>query len=131
LGLRDAAVFAARGLVLLELDQPFEATATLHEALAISPQDPTASALLTTALRQLEDSGVLAGAEEKEVDDSLKEAVALVREARTARSGPGRRSRRRPPRMVLDEGDGGMGWEHGGDGDGENGMEVDLDASEG
>jgi hypothetical protein len=33
--------------------------------------------------------------------------------------------------MVLDEGDGGTGWEHGGDGDGENGMDVDLDASEG
>jgi anaphase-promoting complex subunit 6 len=128
LGLRDAAVFAARGLVLLELDQPFEAVATLHEALAISPQDPTASALLTTALRQLEDSGWLAGAEEREVDDSLKEAVALVREARAVRSGPARRPRRRPPRMVLDEGD---GWEPSADLDGQSGMEVDLDASEG
>lgn len=108
LGLRDAGVFASKGLVLLELEQPFDATATLHEALAISPQDPIASDLLSKALALLEGDGVLGGAEEEAVDAGLREKLAVVRQAKVPR-------RRRVIRQ-LDE------QEAGGDG-------MDLDGS--
>jgi anaphase-promoting complex subunit 6 len=53
-GGKDAAIFSAKGLVLLELEEWFEATVTLHEALALSPQDPVATELLQRALEGLE-----------------------------------------------------------------------------
>lgn len=91
LGLRDAGVFASKGLVLLELEQPFEATVALHEALALSPQDPIAGDLLTKALSQLEGIGVLGGADEHEVDLGIQSRLAQVRRTRGA---PGGRRRR-------------------------------------
>lgn len=105
LGLRDAGVFGSKGLVLLELEQPFEATIALHEALAISPQDPIASDLLARALSQLEDVGVLGGADEHDVDLGLHNKLAQVRKSRGA---PGAR-RRRPARRLDDSMDLGGG----------------------
>ncbi|KAK0927437.1 anaphase-promoting complex subunit Cut9 [Friedmanniomyces endolithicus] len=64
LGLREAGVFAAKGLVLLELERAFGATVALHEGLAISPQDPVAGELLARALGLLEGEGVLGGKDE-------------------------------------------------------------------
>ena len=55
-GGRDAGVFCAKGLVLLELGRTLEAIKALHEALAISPQDPVATDLLSKAL---EDNSLL------------------------------------------------------------------------
>lgn len=103
LGMREASVFASKGLVLLELDLPFEATVTLHEALAISPQDPIASDLLTKALAQLEHSSVLGGADEQEFDQRLRNELRQVRKTRGAASS--RRKRAVPPvheHMELD-----------------------------
>ncbi|KAK5726315.1 anaphase-promoting complex subunit Cut9 [Elasticomyces elasticus] len=88
LGLRDAAVFAAKGLVLLELEQAFEATVTLHEGLAISPQDPVGSTLLDRALALLESEGVLGGADEEAIDQSVVQRVAELK-----KRGGGRRRR--------------------------------------
>ncbi|KXT04914.1 hypothetical protein AC578_3431 [Pseudocercospora eumusae] len=85
LGLRDASVFASKGLVLMELDQYFEATVALHEALAISPQDPIASDLLSKALGQLENEGVLGGADENAIDNALQEKVSRIRGTRRTR----------------------------------------------
>jgi len=84
LGQRDCGVFAAKGLVLLELDQAFEATVTLHEGLAISPQDPLASELLAKALSQLEGEGVLGGADEEAVDAGIRNKLAEVKQNRGA-----------------------------------------------
>ena len=128
--LRDAGVFAAQGLVLLELDRPFDATVALHEALAISPQDPTASELLATALAQLENAGVLGGADESEIDASLRQKVTQVRQTRAARSAAAaaassgsaggvtttRQQRRRPVRQLEDSMD--LDGAGGGGGDG-------------
>lgn len=99
LGLRDASVFASKGLVLLELDHPFDATVTLHEALSISAQDPIASDLLGKALLQLEDSPVLGGADEEELDRRLHNELSQVRRSRGAPS----RGRRRPIRPHEEE----------------------------
>ncbi|KAK5735378.1 anaphase-promoting complex subunit Cut9 [Elasticomyces elasticus] len=88
LGLRDAAVFAAKGLVLLELEQAFEATVCLHEGLAISPQDPVGSTLLDRALALLESEGVLGGADEEAIDASVVNRVAELK-----KRGGGRRRR--------------------------------------
>ena len=85
LGLREAGVFASKGLLLLELEQPFDATVALHEALAISPQDPMASDLLAKALTMLEEDGALGGAEEEAVDLGLREKLAAVRKAKAPR----------------------------------------------
>ncbi|KAK0264930.1 anaphase-promoting complex subunit Cut9 [Friedmanniomyces endolithicus] len=90
LGLRDASVFAAKGLVLLELEQAFEATVALHEGLAISPQDPLASELLAKALGLLEGEGVLGGADEEAIDVGVRNRVQELR-----KGGGGGRARRR------------------------------------
>ena len=100
LGLREAGVFASKGLVLLELDQAFDATVALHEALAISPQDPIASDLLSKALALLEGEGVLGGADEESVDLGLREKLAEVRRTRVPR-------KRRVIRQADEEGEGG------------------------
>ncbi|KAI4740769.1 TPR-like protein [Aureobasidium sp. EXF-12298] len=86
-GGKDAAIFSAKGLVLLELEEWFEATVTLHEALALSPQDPVATELLQRALEGLE-------GEEKveqvdvDVDGLLGERLARA-EQRNRRRGRG------------------------------------------
>ncbi|KAF2269590.1 TPR-like protein [Lojkania enalia] len=60
LGAKDAGVFAAKGLVLMELNRHWEAVIALHEALAIAPQDPMATDLLNRALEVNEtESGTL------------------------------------------------------------------------
>ncbi|KAI0133185.1 TPR-like protein [Hypoxylon sp. NC0597] len=49
-GGRDAAIFAAKGLINMEQGNFDEAVKILHEALAIHPQDPIATELLNKAL---------------------------------------------------------------------------------
>ncbi|MCJ1453524.1 anaphase promoting complex subunit cdc16 [Mycoblastus sanguinarius] len=51
-GGRDAGIFCAKGLVLLEMNRPWEAVCVLHEALAVGPQDPVATDLLGRALEE-------------------------------------------------------------------------------
>ncbi|GAB7347002.1 hypothetical protein MBLNU459_g3151t1 [Dothideomycetes sp. NU459] len=79
LGGKDAATFAAKGLVLLDMEDYFEATIALHEALAVSPQDPTATELLNRALEGLENKPVMGGAEEDDVDKMIAEHKAVAR----------------------------------------------------
>ncbi|KAI7160394.1 anaphase control protein cut9 [Hortaea werneckii] len=86
-------LFTAKGLVLLELEDYFEATLAFHAALAISPQDPLASELLARALGELEGSGVLGREEEEKVDEELRRRLGGVRALR-ARQGAGGRRRR-------------------------------------
>lgn len=52
LGGKDAAIFSAKGLILMEQSRPEEAVAVLHQALAINPQDSTATELLNKALEE-------------------------------------------------------------------------------
>ncbi|KAF1954049.1 anaphase-promoting complex subunit Cut9 [Byssothecium circinans] len=59
-GVKDAAIFTAKGLVLLELDRTWEAVITLHEALATAPQDPMATDLLNRALEANEEADGMA-----------------------------------------------------------------------
>ncbi|KAI1138808.1 TPR-like protein [Hypoxylon sp. FL0543] len=49
-GGKDAAIFAAKGIINMELGNFDEAVKILHEALAIHPQDPIATELLNKAL---------------------------------------------------------------------------------
>jgi anaphase-promoting complex subunit 6 len=49
-GIKEPGVFAAKGLVLMELSRFWDAVIILHEALAVSPQDPMATDLLNRAL---------------------------------------------------------------------------------
>jgi anaphase-promoting complex subunit 6 len=93
LGLREAGVFAAKGLVLLELEQAFEATVAFHEALAISPQDPIAGELLAKALLALEGQSVMGAQDEESVNAGLMNRVREIKQANA--SGLGRKSRRR------------------------------------
>ncbi|RSL69456.1 hypothetical protein CEP54_002296 [Fusarium duplospermum] len=65
-GGKDAAIFSAKGLILMEQNKPEEAVVVLHEALAISPQDSIATELLNKAL---EETALLDGAAESEAED--------------------------------------------------------------
>lgn len=49
-GHKDPGVLTAKGLVLLEAGRSWDAVTTLHEALAVAPQDPMATDLLNRAL---------------------------------------------------------------------------------
>lgn len=51
-GGKDAGIFCAKGLVLLEMSRTREAIVALHEALSVSPQDPIATDLLGRALEE-------------------------------------------------------------------------------
>ena len=64
-GGRDAGVFCAKGLVLLELSRPFEAVQALHEALSVSPQDPVATDLLAKALEENSLMDIVVGGESR------------------------------------------------------------------
>jgi anaphase-promoting complex subunit 6 len=61
-GVKDAGVFTAKGLVLLEMDRSWDAVIALHEALAVAPQDPMATDLLNKALEANESEGGVLGA---------------------------------------------------------------------
>ncbi|KAF4469710.1 anaphase-promoting complex subunit 6 [Fusarium albosuccineum] len=65
-GGKDAAIFSAKGLILMEQNKPEEAVTVLHEALAISPQDSIATELLNKAL---DETAMLDGAAESEAED--------------------------------------------------------------
>ncbi|KAF2448478.1 TPR-like protein [Karstenula rhodostoma CBS 690.94] len=62
-GVKDASVFSAKGLVLLELGKTWDAVTAFHEALAVAPQDPMATDLLNRALEANEDDSSFAGAD--------------------------------------------------------------------
>ncbi|KAI5239929.1 TPR-like protein [Aureobasidium subglaciale] len=90
LGGKDASIFSAKGLVCLELEEWFEATVVLHEALALSPQDPVATELLARALEGLEGESRGVDAEDVEMERILEEKLRLA-ETRNRRRGRGRR----------------------------------------
>jgi anaphase-promoting complex subunit 6 len=82
-GTKDPSVFTAKALVQLELFRVWDAIVTLHEALAVSPQDPMATDLLNRALEINEsETGLLVeaapGAPE-EVEDGEEEIEELER----------------------------------------------------
>ena len=56
-GGKDCGIFCAKGLVLLETGQPWEAVCAFHEALGIHAQDPVATELLGRALEELARDG--------------------------------------------------------------------------
>ena len=92
-GGRDAAIFCAKGLVLLEMKQTWEAVCAFHEALGISPQDPIATDLLGRALEEnasIQGWGGAGtermGAEEEAFDDFLGKS----KQAMQSRSGKGK-----------------------------------------
>ncbi|CAG9954193.1 unnamed protein product [Clonostachys rosea f. rosea IK726] len=66
LGGKDAAIFSAKGLILMEQNKPEEAVVVLHEALAINPQDSIATELLNKAL---DETAVMDGIAEDEAED--------------------------------------------------------------
>ena len=58
LGGRDAQIFCAKGLCLMEMGQPWLAVRALHEALAVESQDGVATELLGDALKECTKDGV-------------------------------------------------------------------------
>lgn len=64
-GGRNAGVFCARGLVLLEMGRNGEAVCAFHEALSVGPQDPVSTDLLQRALEE--------NATEQDSDDGEEE----------------------------------------------------------
>jgi len=58
-GTNEAAAFTSKGLVLMELERWFEASTTLHQALALNPQDPIATELLSRALDVLQSKNTM------------------------------------------------------------------------
>ncbi|KAF9768762.1 hypothetical protein IL306_013893 [Fusarium sp. DS 682] len=115
-GGKDAAIFSAKGLILMEQSKPEEAVTVLHEALAINPQDSIATELLNKAL---EETALIDGAAESEAEDLLEfertlgqrkhDAAVKVNGGRkiTGRTEKGKGRLRRTRRMtVLEDEDG-------------------------
>jgi anaphase-promoting complex subunit 6 len=97
LGGKDATIFSAKGLVLLELEEWFEASLVLHEALALTPQDPIATELLARALEGLEGESRVADAEDDEMERILETRLLGV-EDKIKRNRRGRATRARNAR---------------------------------
>jgi len=88
-GGRDAGVFCAKGLILMELCEPWEAIVTLHEALAVNAQDPIANDLLGKALEESATEGVqgdYAADEDFEVAMESRKAHAEMKYRRRGRA---------------------------------------------
>ncbi|KAF2841296.1 cell division cycle protein-like protein [Patellaria atrata CBS 101060] len=94
-GGKDAGMFCAKGLVLLEMGDCWGAVVALHEALAVSPQDPIATELLSKALEASEIVAIMGQSEEDEFERKIG---ANKRDAVTAR-----RTRRANKDQVDDE----------------------------
>lgn len=105
-GIRDVGVFTAKGLVLLEMGRGWDAVTALHEALAVAPQDPMATDLLTKALEDQGDDGEMglyakhedvqesiSENELEELDHKIDERLREIQQNRVAGRG-GRRGRR-------------------------------------
>ena len=91
-GGRDAGIFCAKGLVLLEMGRSWEAVCALHEALAVGPQDPIATDLLSRALQ--ENASLQGWGGDMEADDDEDREFDKILVGR--RQGPvGRKSRRK------------------------------------
>lgn len=102
LGGKDAAVFCAKGLILMELDMPADAVVVLHEALAINAQDSIATELLN---RALEETGAGDGMGDEDVEgmDEFEEALERRKFEAMARANGGHENR------MLDKGKGRVG----------------------
>ncbi|KAJ2893112.1 anaphase-promoting complex subunit cut9 [Zalerion maritima] len=118
LGGKDAAIFVAKGMVFLEMDKPDEAIGVLHEALAISPQDPIATELLNKALEEttdvdatMDDNETLQMQFDREVLENAK--MAAEAKARLRTLGGGRRVGKKLVRL-RDDGEGGSSMQMGG-----------------
>lgn len=77
-GGRDAGIFCAKGLVLLEMGRSWEAICAFHEALAIGPQDPVATDLLGRALE--ENASEQRWGDEEDQDDEFDAIVRRTKE---------------------------------------------------
>ena len=71
-GGRDAGIFCAKGLVLLEMGSTWAAVCALHEALAVAPQDPIATDLLSRALEENASLQGWSGAIEAEDEEDIE-----------------------------------------------------------
>ena len=89
-GGKDAGVFCAKGLVLLEMGDSWQAVIALHEALAVSPQDPIATDLLGKALGANEEVALMGESEEEDFERKIGGSMEDARRAMKARR---RRSR--------------------------------------
>ncbi|KAF2091057.1 TPR-like protein [Saccharata proteae CBS 121410] len=114
-GGKDAGVFCAKGLVLMEMSRCWDAVVVLHEALSVAPQDPIGTDLLGRALEGVEGvDGALRGGGGGEVlgeDEEVERRVVAAKREVAARRGFGSRRRKRAAMMqeaesmVLDEGE--------------------------
>jgi anaphase-promoting complex subunit 6 len=97
-GIKDPAIFSAKGLVLMEMSRHWDAVAVLHQALAVAPQDPMATDLLNRALEASDGLAFEASAEEARDDEEMEELDrkmnGRLRELEQNRAA-GRRGRRR------------------------------------
>lgn len=100
LGGKDAAVFSAKGLVLLEMGEYESAAAALHEALGVSPQDPIATDLLGKAMEGVGRQGFGRVGGDNELDDEERFEGVL----RMGQGGGRERRRRRVVEMKEGEG---------------------------
>lgn len=86
-GARDVITYTTKALILLDMGHPLEATTTLHEALALNGQDPTANDLLQRAMEEsasienLEDEGF------EDVDSFMASHLASAKDGARRRKG--------------------------------------------
>ncbi|KAK2002681.1 tetratricopeptide [Colletotrichum falcatum] len=79
-GGKDAAIFCAKALIYLEEGRPEKAIVPLHEALAINPQDSTATELLNKALEETSTIDFADGDELETFEQELELGKAAARE---------------------------------------------------
>lgn len=98
-GGKDAAIFSAKGLVLLEMNDNKGAMVALHEALAINPQDPIATDLLNKAMDATDDEPMMSAEQEEECTRRIEE---LALQFANAKPRKGRRRHDQAECMEVD-----------------------------
>ena len=105
-GGKDAGIFCAKGLVLLETGKPWDAVCVFHEALAVSPQDPVATDLLGRALE--ENASKMGWPVEDGSGNADEEAENLLRTQKEHAMGARDRARAKGRTSEVGDGDGSM-----------------------
>ncbi|CCU79040.1 anaphase-promoting complex subunit cut9 [Blumeria hordei DH14] len=83
-GGKDAAIFCAKGLVLMDQRRPLEAVQVLHEALAIAPQDAIATELLNKVLEETSNSNSIPKETSNDDDNQIENKINLEKTSRSS-----------------------------------------------
>lgn len=98
-GSKDVGIYTTKAMILMDLGQPKEAIQTVHEALALNPQDAQANDLLAKALEEAGSAGGVEDANMDEINHALQFSMQSANHRSSRRKGKGKQ----PAKVMRNE----------------------------